>query len=272
LMEELFPYVEKYYRTEPHRLLIGHSLGGLFAIHTLIENNELFNLYIAPSPALLHVDSVITADYPSKLRKLTGTHKSIYFTIGGEESSETISCATNLQNVFIRNAPAEINWKFNFMENDNHTSLIFNSIYEGLLMVYKGWEVPVTTAKEGIDAVIQHYDDLSVRFEFKIQASAHKLNAIGKKLVNQKAYESAINLLQKGVELFPESAPLENNLGVVYEYTGQLKLAKESYDNACTKAAMSREPYYALYVENLNNVLSKLDNKKYKKVFEAQLL
>lgn len=272
LKEELFPFVEKYYKTEPHRLLIGHSLAGLFAIHTLMENNELFNSYIAPSPALLHVDSVISTDYPSKLKNLTNVQKSIFFTIGGEESSETISCATNLQNVFIRNAPSGINWKFNFMENDNHTSLIFNSIYEGLLMNYSGWEVPVTTAKGGIDAVIKHYEDLSQRFEYDIRVTAHLLNAVGKKLINQKAYDAAINLLEKGVEIFPKSAALQNNLGVVYEFTGQLNPAKESYDKACMKAALSKEPYYALYVENLNNVLSKLDNKIYKKVFEAQLL
>jgi predicted alpha/beta superfamily hydrolase len=47
---ELVPYVEKNYRTRPYRILVGHSFGGLFAIHTLATRPMLFNAYIAIDP------------------------------------------------------------------------------------------------------------------------------------------------------------------------------------------------------------------------------
>src|SRR5690242_10709176 len=49
---ELIPQIEKEYRVQPYRILAGHSLGGLFAIHAMISRPGLFNSFIAVSPSL----------------------------------------------------------------------------------------------------------------------------------------------------------------------------------------------------------------------------
>ena len=48
---ELMPHIEKNYRVHPYRILAGHSLGGLFVVHAMISRPDLFNAYIAVSPA-----------------------------------------------------------------------------------------------------------------------------------------------------------------------------------------------------------------------------
>jgi predicted alpha/beta superfamily hydrolase len=45
LAEELMPWIETNYRTQSYKVLMGHSFGGLFAIHTLTTRPELFNAY-----------------------------------------------------------------------------------------------------------------------------------------------------------------------------------------------------------------------------------
>lgn len=52
IKNELIPYIDKNYKTSDKRYLNGYSLGGLFAIYTLIKNMNLFNGYIAGSPYL----------------------------------------------------------------------------------------------------------------------------------------------------------------------------------------------------------------------------
>ncbi len=53
IQTELVPEIEKQYTTVPYRIFAGgHSLGGLFAIHALINRPELFNACIATSPSL----------------------------------------------------------------------------------------------------------------------------------------------------------------------------------------------------------------------------
>ena len=39
---ELIPEIEKEYRVQPYRILAGHSLGGLFAIHAMVSQTRSF--------------------------------------------------------------------------------------------------------------------------------------------------------------------------------------------------------------------------------------
>jgi len=50
--DELIPYVDRRYRTAPFRVLIGHSLGGLFATYALSHRPELFTGYVVLEPSL----------------------------------------------------------------------------------------------------------------------------------------------------------------------------------------------------------------------------
>ncbi|MDX2153189.1 MAG: alpha/beta hydrolase-fold protein [Bryobacteraceae bacterium] len=51
LRDELVPFVDRSYRTRPYRILVGHSLGGLFVIHALTSEPRLFQGWIAISRA-----------------------------------------------------------------------------------------------------------------------------------------------------------------------------------------------------------------------------
>ncbi|TKC16775.1 alpha/beta hydrolase [Robertmurraya kyonggiensis] len=51
--EELKPYIEQQYPVNKERqILFGHSLGGLFTLHTLFTKPESFQTYIAGSPSI----------------------------------------------------------------------------------------------------------------------------------------------------------------------------------------------------------------------------
>jgi predicted alpha/beta superfamily hydrolase len=52
LIQELLPFIEKTYRTVPFRTLVGHSLGGGFALRTMCEQPLLFRGIVAVSPSV----------------------------------------------------------------------------------------------------------------------------------------------------------------------------------------------------------------------------
>jgi len=52
LGDELLPYIDRSYRTAPMRVLIGHSIGGLFALHVIDKKPALFTGYIVMEPAI----------------------------------------------------------------------------------------------------------------------------------------------------------------------------------------------------------------------------
>ena len=52
--QELIPFIEKKFRvSKTDRVLMGSSFGGLFTLYAMVQENQLFNRYIAASPATL---------------------------------------------------------------------------------------------------------------------------------------------------------------------------------------------------------------------------
>lgn len=52
IQEELKPYINNNFRTKNYEILVGHSLGGLFTIHTLLHHPDYFEAYVAQDPSL----------------------------------------------------------------------------------------------------------------------------------------------------------------------------------------------------------------------------
>jgi predicted alpha/beta superfamily hydrolase len=51
LSDELLPYLDRTYRTVPMRTLVGHSIGGTFALFALARRPEVFTGYLVMEPA-----------------------------------------------------------------------------------------------------------------------------------------------------------------------------------------------------------------------------
>jgi predicted alpha/beta superfamily hydrolase len=86
LQNELIPFVDSSYRTNNTRILNGYSLGGLFALNTLIEDSELFNNFIAGSPYLTDDISLLS----DKLSELSSFRrkKRLFISVGEIEDNE----------------------------------------------------------------------------------------------------------------------------------------------------------------------------------------
>jgi predicted alpha/beta superfamily hydrolase len=51
MSDELVPWIDHSYRTAPLRVLVGHSLGGLFALYTIAHRPELFTGFLIMEPS-----------------------------------------------------------------------------------------------------------------------------------------------------------------------------------------------------------------------------
>jgi uncharacterized protein len=87
IKDEVIPFVEQAYRTDPgRRTLTGQSYGGLFGAFALLEEPGLFADYILTSPSLWYGEGVMF-DVEAEFAK---THKAlparVYFAIGETET------------------------------------------------------------------------------------------------------------------------------------------------------------------------------------------
>lgn len=88
IKNEVFPLVEKTYRVDANdRTLMGCSLGGLFTMYTLFTHREMFNRYIAASPAFMWDNSVLYQFEKKYHSNASNPAANLFMCVGGVETS-----------------------------------------------------------------------------------------------------------------------------------------------------------------------------------------
>jgi alpha-beta hydrolase superfamily lysophospholipase len=82
--EAYLPTVDRDYRTRPYRVLIGHSLGGLFARYALMNRPEVFNGYLIISPSLWWDDQALVKAAQPHFAAHKDLRADLYMTMGSE--------------------------------------------------------------------------------------------------------------------------------------------------------------------------------------------
>lgn len=91
IKEELVPFVEAKYRIKKEeKVLVGHSLGGLFVFYALFSEPNLFSKYVSVSPALQFDDEYILKQEKVFAGKNSNLNASVYTTVGSLEDSTFI--------------------------------------------------------------------------------------------------------------------------------------------------------------------------------------
>ena len=138
---ELIPEIEKQYRVQPYRILAGHSLGGLFAIHAMITKPGLFNSYIAVSPSLQWENSEALKRAEDFLKNQKESKVTLFASIGNEPGAIG-DAFDKLKDVLSKSNIKGFEWQAERMADEDHGSVVLRSHYFGLRKVYDGWQMP----------------------------------------------------------------------------------------------------------------------------------
>jgi hypothetical protein len=257
---ELIPEIEKSYRVQPYRILAGHSLGGLFAIHTLISRPEIFNAYVAVSPSLQWSDdeALKRAEvFFSARKELNAT----LFTSLGNEPGDIGKDFERFRALLAKSQIKGFEWEATQMKDEDHGSVVLRSHYFGLKKVYDGWLMPrdpeTGVVAGGLKAADEHYKWLSQKFHYSIPTPEALINQIGYESLAANP-EEAIATFKSNVERYPESANVYDSLGEAYEKGGRLDLATPLYEKAQTLSRQYNDPNAAIYAGNLTRASDKL--------------
>lgn len=140
LEHDIIPLIERTYRTDPaDRGLLGHSMGGLFALYTLVERPGLFNRIVAASPAIGWDHRLLFARARAQLKSLprpvrldlsAGDEPDVY---GHDISGDTIAFAQLLDELKV----PQLEHRYTYFPGENHNSIRPVSFPHGLYWVYR---------------------------------------------------------------------------------------------------------------------------------------
>ena len=252
---ELIPLVESKYRTQPYRALAGHSLGGLFAVHTMLTRPELFNAYIAVSPSL-QWDSFGEIDRVKEFFKTRKELNRTLFTSLGNEPGDIGDAFGLFQDELRRQQLKGFVWEAVRYEDEDHGSVVLRSHYAGLRKVFDGWQFPrdpnTGAIAGGLKGVEEHYRALSERLGFPVVVSEALMNQVGYQLMNQGSMEEAVAAFKLNVERYPNSANVYDSLGEAYERSGRIELALTNYEKAHSVGLKTNDPNVNIFKTNFD--------------------
>ncbi len=258
---ELIPEVEKRYRVRPYRTLAGHSLGGLFAVHALMTRPEVFQSYVAVSPALQWDNQVVVKraeDFFKTRKELNAT----LFVSLGDEPGGIEDGFHQFKQVLAKNQVKGFEWDAQQYSDEDHGSVVMRSHYAGLRKIYDGWQMPrdrdMGTIAGGMKGADEHYRKLSEKFRYEIPVPEAMVNILGYQALGGGRTDEAIAIFKRNVERYPDSANVYDSLAEAYETTGKLDLAAPLYEKASTLGKQNNDPNAALFAANFTRASEKL--------------
>ncbi|PHR10833.1 MAG: hypothetical protein COA40_13365 [Aequorivita sp.] len=156
--KELIPYVNKNYKTADYKILGGHSVGGIFVINTAINHPDLFNDYIAISPALWWGENAMEDVMEKTWGKTKSTTASVYISLANEQGMGV--------NEFLKKVPKSIvekNIQFKEFPNEIHNSVGLPTYKWALGDIFKNWYVKEEYFSSA-DALKNHYSEVQKQY------------------------------------------------------------------------------------------------------------
>lgn len=121
IKEELFPEINKRYRTTSQKSIIGESLSGLFVVETFFLSPDMFDNYIAFDPSIWWNNHYLVRTAKEHLASFPKTEKRIWF---AGSSAEDISQYTNdLAEIFKTESISNVKWKYSPEPKEKHNTI-----------------------------------------------------------------------------------------------------------------------------------------------------
>lgn len=258
---ELFPHVESNYPAAPHRTFIGHSLGGLAVLHTMVERPDLFNNYIAIDASLWWDNSMMLNLARENFEKKSYKDENLYLAIANtlfdgitldealaDTSAESFFIHIQALHQFAELADQEkldglqVNWKY--YPNEGHTSMPLIATYDGLRSQFEWYGFDdskimeffnpqgTQTPEELIRLFTDHAIVQSENLGYTVLPDESSVNQMGYIFLANMMPHMALACFELNVNNYPQSSNVYDSLGDYYLSQDNTVKAKESFEKA----------------------------------------
>jgi len=244
LREEVFPFVEARYRTEPFRMLIGHSLAGLFTVDTLLREPELFSAYLAVGPYLVWDEGKYLDSFRARPPARPNALKFFSVILGKEP--ELQPALQRLEAMLAECDPSVLVRRVRELAEYDHITVYPSAVVRGLLDIFPDWRLPPDASALGLEGIRTHYAGLSLKYGYEIRPAYFVLIMIADDLMGRGGLDEAIRILQYAAGLDPVLPHAHSSLGRCYRLKGMIPEARRCYGKALQLAPDDAEARQAL--------------------------
>ena len=257
--EELIPFIDRRYRTQPYRILRGQSFGGLFAIHDYMSDAPTFDAYLASSPAVSwNFDELIDTapEFFAEASQAGGRGRPLYVASAGRDFPGNLAgirrFAAAVEETLRSRGPR---WLHEHFPVERHYSVVLPATIGGLRFLYAHWQPPEDIEQTAdVAAYEAHYRALSEEFGYEIKIPLRTVVRLGNQLLREQRYDEGIRVLQRNIDLYPGRPESHWHVGDAYVLAGRPAEAKPYFERAYELALELGLPDVDDYRESLDGV------------------
>ncbi len=248
--KELMPYIESNYPTAPYKIFIGHSVGGLTVVNTLIHHPYLFNAYVSLDGALWWNDQQIVKDAKTTLAKTNYKGKTLFLALANrmEKGMDTLKVQkdttegtelirSNLEFIkdIFKNKTNQLRFQHKYYENDDHSSVRLIGEYDALRFIFDYYKLKIYNSDlddpdfKMDSLLVTHYSNVSGQIGYPVKPDENLVNGLGYYMLRQKQFIKAEALFKLNIANYPETANCYDGLGDLYLAKGDKLKAIENF-------------------------------------------
>lgn len=184
--DELIPWVNARFTTDSMRVLVGHSLGGLFAIYTLSQRPGLFTGWVLMEPSAWWNGGLELRNAVLVLKTTAGRHARVM--------------AVNMESLAIDTTRwggdgpmlREIS-----TVGENHTSMALQGLTHSLRIMFSDFLPTEWRPGTRPIAMLDRYDSLAFRLGYPVPIPQSALSTVARMSIDARYYDDAVKVLDR---------------------------------------------------------------------------
>ncbi|TDN38400.1 alpha/beta hydrolase [Hymenobacter sp. UV11] len=256
LEKELIPYVDAHYPTTPHRTFIGHSLGGLLVMNTLLHHPSLFDNYVALDPSMWWDGKKLLREAPGLLAQPQLAGRALFVGIANtmptgfdtvrvrkdtSEATDFMRSKLTLRDELARHPNNGLRVVAKYYPNDSHSSVPLPATYDALRFLFQAYTPSPAALVDFYEPgympnpaafVEAHYQRASAAMGYPVLPPEPMVHDLADYLLQSKQPTQALAMFQLNARNYPTSFSVHDSLGDYYSAQGQPTLAAAAYTKA----------------------------------------
>jgi predicted alpha/beta superfamily hydrolase len=257
LAQELLPYVEAHYPTAPYRVLIGHSLGGLLVMNTLLHHPTLFNGYVALDPTVFWDEQRLLRQAPAALARPQFAGRTLFVASANTQppggrarqlrhdfSLEAVitRAKQTLRDELRRHPHNGLRAAYHYYPTATHNTVPLPATLDALHFLFRPYALspdatvrlfsPASADANAAQQLEAHYRQVAAQMGYPAFPPEPFVNDFAYSLLQNGQPRRALAFFQLNARSYPTSFNALDSLGDCYAELGQPKLAATAYTQA----------------------------------------
>ena len=231
---ELIPHIDSLYPTEPYKVFIGHSLGGLLVINTLIHHPNLFNAYVAIDPSMWWANQKLLNTAKQVIASQQYARKALFVGIANtmESAMDTLRVQVDtsgstkhirsilaLDRLLKANGQTGLRYQGKYYGLDDHSSVPLIAEYDALHFIFDSYRLKLTDQDYEedntrlADKLTTHFTAATRQLGYQVKPPESLVNELGQYMVSQQKFKKAESLFKLNVANYPASFNAYDSFG-----------------------------------------------------------